>query len=78
MFTSVLCPTCGFSAEPSRFRDGCPVCGHSGFFDAPGYEDPVLTSAVRTPAPPVPWWMWLVAVAILGIAVVALAGAIFR
>jgi predicted amidophosphoribosyltransferase len=28
-FTSVRCPSCGFTGEESLFRRGCPICGFS-------------------------------------------------
>ena len=73
IFTSVLCPKCGFSGDPERFRTGCPVCGHSGDFNAPGSFATPEIQAPKEPAPPVPVFMWIVAVVALGAALVALA-----
>jgi uncharacterized membrane protein YvbJ len=28
-FSSVRCPSCGFTGEEALFKDGCPVCGYS-------------------------------------------------
>lgn len=76
-FSSVLCPKCGYSAAPSRFIRGCPVCGHAGALDAPGapaYE----SAAGRGPAAPLPWRLWLAGLGILAAALVGLAVAVLR
>jgi len=78
LFTSVLCPKCGFSVSPSRFKDGCPVCGHEGALDAPGYDGELLPSraSARGPAAPLPLWMWLLALGILAFASIGLLSAL--
>ncbi|MDR0486871.1 MAG: zinc-ribbon domain-containing protein, partial [Treponema sp.] len=29
IFTSVRCPSCGYSGEEKLFANGCPKCGYS-------------------------------------------------
>lgn len=70
LFTSVLCPTCGYSAEPSKFISGCPVCGYSGPVHAPGYERTVVENKT---AAPLPLWTWVVAALALVAALFGLA-----
>jgi hypothetical protein len=75
LFTSVLCPTCGYSAEPSKFIDGCPVCGYSGPVNAAGLDKPPLGNlrpAGNRAAAPLPLWTWLVAILALGAAILGL------
>ncbi|MFH2114637.1 MAG: zinc ribbon domain-containing protein [Spirochaetota bacterium] len=69
LFTSVLCPTCGYSAEPSKFISGCPVCGYSGPVDAAGFKRP--QDETRTAAS-LPLWTWVVAALALGAAILGL------
>lgn len=49
------------------------MCGHSGDFNAPGSFATPEIRAPKEPAPPVPVFMWIVAVVALGAALVALA-----
>ncbi|OHD78628.1 MAG: hypothetical protein A3J97_03545 [Spirochaetes bacterium RIFOXYC1_FULL_54_7] len=75
LFTSVLCPVCGYSAEPSRFISGCPVCGYSGPVNAAGLNTPPLdtgSAVVNTVAAPLPLWTWVVAALALGAAILGL------
>ncbi|HAE23678.1 MAG TPA: hypothetical protein DCG47_15375 [Spirochaetaceae bacterium] len=80
LFTSVLCPKCGFSAAPSRFKEGCPVCGHTGALNAPGYDGGAEAWPPRKgpqgPAAPLPLWIWLLALGILAFASIGLVSAL--
>ncbi len=77
-FVSVLCPRCGFSASERRFADGCPVCGYSNpGAGQPGSAHPgsAPRRRERGPASPLPWWIWAMAVLLLGGALIAFLGA---
>jgi hypothetical protein len=70
LFTSVLCPTCGYAAEASKFINGCPICGYVGPVDAPGV--PAAPTHAGPLVEALPLWVWFTAVALLLAALAAL------
>ncbi|MDR0389970.1 MAG: zinc ribbon domain-containing protein [Spirochaetaceae bacterium] len=70
-FSSILCPSCGFSGEEFLFDQGCPVCGYS----APGGKPvnaPANTNGRHPrkskPSGALPWWVYaLTVLALLGV-----------
>jgi predicted RNA-binding Zn-ribbon protein involved in translation (DUF1610 family) len=57
-FASVRCPKCGFAADESAFRKGCPVCGYStppGNAARPPEEE-------KIPAGKLPLWVYILSV----------------
>jgi predicted RNA-binding Zn-ribbon protein involved in translation (DUF1610 family) len=54
-FASVRCPACGFSGEERLFSGGCPVCGYSA---APAADGTRIVEK-KTPAGPLPVWVYI-------------------
>ena len=59
-FSSVRCPSCGYSGDENAFSGGCPSCGYSA---------PAVPSAQEkkpgkhlVPAGPLPLWIYLLSV----------------
>jgi predicted RNA-binding Zn-ribbon protein involved in translation (DUF1610 family) len=55
-FSSILCPSCGFSGEEFLFDRGCPVCGYSTP-EKPGSAKP-SRSRTGEAAGALPWWVY--------------------
>lgn len=74
IFSSVLCPKCGFSGAERLFAAGCPVCGYSAI---PQNDELRVSSGDRVPlqsAGPLPLWVYaLTALALLAVAAAAFA-----
>jgi len=60
-FSSVKCPKCGYVGEADDFALGCPACGYA--LAANSAPEPIRPPAV--PAPPLPWWAFLVAALVI-------------
>jgi ssDNA-binding Zn-finger/Zn-ribbon topoisomerase 1 len=60
-FSSVRCPSCGFTGEESLFAKGCPSCGYSV---TPSSAATTKSAGIR-PAAALPLWVYLVSAAIL-------------
>jgi len=71
LFSSVLCPSCGFSGAERLFADGCPSCGYS----APAPRRLPSERDLR-PAGALPFWVYAVTFASL-LAVAAAAVLLF-
>jgi predicted RNA-binding Zn-ribbon protein involved in translation (DUF1610 family) len=56
LFSSILCPSCGFSGEEFLFDKGCPLCGYS----APGSTSPEKPKKAGSgeAAGALPWWVY--------------------
>jgi uncharacterized paraquat-inducible protein A len=68
-FSSVKCPKCDYVGLADDFSIGCPVCGYA--LSANPSPEPIRLQAL--PAPPLPWWAFLlVALVILFLSVVLL------
>jgi hypothetical protein len=68
-FSSVKCPKCDYVGEADDFSAGCPVCGYALSFN----PSPEPIRPLILPAPPLPWWAFLVvALVILALSVVLL------
>jgi len=67
-FSSVKCPKCGHVGKADDFASGCPVCGYA--LSANPAPDPIVPFV--QPAPPLPWWAFLAAAAVLVALTVAL------
>jgi len=78
-FASVLCPACGFTGEETLFKGGCPVCGYSARPPLAGNtESPRKLPGIKTPAGPLPLWVYiLTATAFTGV-LAALFFAVFK
>ncbi len=73
-FSSVKCPSCGFSGDSKLFRDGCPACGYAVYRDGGSARggsggrgrkgrsfDDWLPRDKKNGrgADPLPWWIYL-------------------
>ncbi|MCL2067006.1 MAG: zinc ribbon domain-containing protein [Treponema sp.] len=77
-FSSVRCPSCGFSGEDDLFLRGCPSCGYSA---PPGKKERApfgRTPFDRAAPPPLPAWKYIVIIAALFVVFAALAFLITR
>ena len=63
-FSSVKCPSCGFSGDSPAFKSGCPVCGYAVLQNEKD-ERPAVDSRNAHSTDPLPLWMYLVAVVLL-------------
>lgn len=64
IFSSVLCPKCGFSGAENLFSAGCPDCGYS--------RPPSPRPEVLQPAGALPFWVYaLTALGLLAVAAAA-------
>lgn len=63
-FTSVRCPRCGFTANASKFKFGCPSCGYSSPESGPEGGQAGERGARRRPAGaapgPLPAWVFVI------------------
>ncbi|HNY17324.1 MAG TPA: zinc ribbon domain-containing protein [Treponemataceae bacterium] len=75
-FSSVKCPSCGFTGDSKIFRDGCPACGYA--FGGHGDNASREGSAKRGASPrlkgkgetdPLPIWIYAVTLAVLALVV---------
>jgi hypothetical protein len=68
-FSSVKCPRCGFVGKADDFNLGCPSCGcEEAANRAP---DPIMP--LGSAAPPIPWWAYIAAAAVvLGLSLILL------
>lgn len=57
-FSSVKCPSCGYSGDSAIFRDGCPVCGYA--FAGADRGRPGQGGAKGESIDPLPWWVYAV------------------
>jgi predicted RNA-binding Zn-ribbon protein involved in translation (DUF1610 family) len=65
-FASVKCPSCGFIGDSRLFRDGCPACGYAVYAkDSPSTRK--TGAKKKEEADPLPWWIYLLAVLLLGV-----------
>jgi uncharacterized membrane protein YvbJ len=67
-FSSVKCPSCGFSGDAKRFREGCPKCGYAIYgkgFTPATREVPKK----KETADPLPWWMYAASALLLALLV---------
>lgn len=63
-FSSVKCPSCGYSGDSAVFRDGCPVCGYA--FARDGKTPSGTGEKKKGGIDPLPWWVYLATFALLG------------
>jgi RNA polymerase subunit RPABC4/transcription elongation factor Spt4 len=60
-FSSIKCPRCGYVGKADDFALGCPSCGS---MEAPN-PAPEPMRPLPVAAPPVPWWAFVAAGAVL-------------
>ena len=71
MFSSVLCPKCGFSGAEGLFSAGCPVCGYSAPSRGAGVEPRPPSPEAAVPVGALPVWVY--ALTVLGLVLVVVA-----
>ena len=71
-FTSVRCPKCKHSGMPAEFKDGCPICGYA--FKPREMGKGIIQKNVKDSMNIVslPFWVYIIAISTLIIAVVIL------
>jgi hypothetical protein len=60
-FASVRCPACGFIGEEAIFKGGCPVCDYSSVKNPGKLRD---FPERKSPAGPLPFWVYILVVAV--------------
>jgi predicted RNA-binding Zn-ribbon protein involved in translation (DUF1610 family) len=62
-FSSVLCPSCGYSGEEEQFKYGCPSCGYS--VRSGNAERRPRIRRKKTKARAMPLWLYILGGAIV-------------
>jgi hypothetical protein len=62
-FSSIRCPSCGFTGEEALFREGCPVCGYGA--PAPPAQGRREKPDKPIPAGALPPWVYILSAAAL-------------
>ena len=63
-FSSVKCPSCGFSGDSPAFKSGCPMCGYAVLQNEKVGSQPDV-SRNRHSTDPLPLWMYFVSIVLL-------------
>ncbi len=76
-FSSVRCPSCGFTGESDLFKKSCPECGYSGEEVLDGTPDPGKAKNYSLSRNPFPLWVYKVLIGALLILIIYLIGVYF-